>query len=51
MNSPSTTGPILQMAGGAKFEYATDLIVRNNFAHDNNGAGPHTDGDSCKRTL
>ncbi len=33
--------------GGAKFEYATDLIVRNNFAHDNNGAGLHTDGDSA----
>ncbi|MGA8408950.1 MAG: right-handed parallel beta-helix repeat-containing protein [Candidatus Acidiferrales bacterium] len=33
--------------GGAKFEYATNLVVRNNYAHDNNGAGLHTDGDSA----
>jgi hypothetical protein len=32
--------------GGAKFEYATNLIVRNNYSHDNNGAGFHTDGDN-----
>jgi hypothetical protein len=36
--------------GGAKFEYATNLVVRNNFAHDNNGAGLHTDGD-CANVL
>jgi hypothetical protein len=33
--------------GGAKFEYATNLVVRNNYSHDNNGAGLHTDGDSA----
>lgn len=32
--------------GGAKFEYATNLVVRNNYVHDNNGPGLHTDGDS-----
>ena len=36
--------------GGAKFEYATNLVIRNNFAHDNNGAGLHTDGD-CANVL
>jgi hypothetical protein len=36
--------------GGAKFEYATNLVVRNNYAHDNNGAGLHTDGD-CANVL
>jgi hypothetical protein len=36
--------------GGAKFEYATNLVVRNNFTHDNNGAGLHTDGD-CSNVL
>jgi len=33
--------------GGADFPYATNLIVRNNYSHDNNGAGFHTDGDSA----
>jgi hypothetical protein len=33
--------------GGAKFEYATNLVVRNNYAHDNFGPGFHTDGDSA----
>jgi Right handed beta helix region len=33
--------------GGAKFEYATNLVVRNNYAHDNYGPGFHTDGDSA----
>jgi hypothetical protein len=33
--------------GGAKFEYATNLVVRNNYAHDNLGPGFHTDGDSA----
>jgi len=33
--------------GGAKFEFATNLVVRNNYSHDNNGAGFHTDGDSA----
>jgi hypothetical protein len=33
--------------GGAKFEYATNLVVSNNYAHDNNGPGFHTDGDSA----
>jgi Right handed beta helix region/Abnormal spindle-like microcephaly-assoc'd, ASPM-SPD-2-Hydin len=32
--------------GGAKFEYATNLVVRNNYAHDNYGPGFHTDADS-----
>ena len=32
--------------GGAKFEYATNLIVRNNYSHDNYGPGFHTDADS-----
>ena len=32
--------------GGAKFEYATNLVVRNNYAHDNYGPGLHTDADS-----
>jgi Right handed beta helix region len=32
--------------GGAKFEYATNLIVRNNYSHDNTGPGFHTDADS-----
>lgn len=33
--------------GGAKFEYATNLVVRDNYAHDNYGPGLHTDGDSA----
>jgi hypothetical protein len=33
--------------GGAKFEYATNLIVRYNYSHDNNGPGFHTDVDSA----
>jgi hypothetical protein len=33
--------------GGAHFVYATNLIVRNNYSHDNNGEGFHTDGDSA----
>ncbi|MGA8555749.1 MAG: choice-of-anchor D domain-containing protein, partial [Candidatus Acidiferrales bacterium] len=33
--------------GGAKFEYATNLIVRNNYSHDNSGPGLITDGDSA----
>jgi len=33
--------------GGAKFEYATNLVVSNNYAHDNFGPGFHTDGDSA----
>ena len=33
--------------GGAKFEYATNLIVRYNYSHDNNGPGFHTDADSA----
>jgi len=32
--------------GGSKFEYATNLIVRNNYSHDNYGPGFHTDADS-----
>ena len=33
-------------AGGAYFLYATNLIVRNNYSHDNNGPGFHTDTDN-----
>jgi Right handed beta helix region/Abnormal spindle-like microcephaly-assoc'd, ASPM-SPD-2-Hydin len=36
--------------GGAKFEYATNLVVSNNYAHDNYGPGFHTDGD-CANVL
>jgi hypothetical protein len=33
-------------SGGAKFNNAIKLVVRNNFVHDNFGPGLHTDGGS-----
>ena len=33
-------------AGGAWFSYTTNLIVRNNYSHDNNGPGFHADTDN-----
>ena len=33
--------------GGGKFDAATNLVVRNNFVHDNLGAGLHTDSGSA----
>ena len=33
-------------AGGSKFAYTRDLVVRNNYVHDNHGAGLWTDIDN-----
>jgi hypothetical protein len=33
-------------AGGTKFAFTQDLVVRNNFVHDNDGPGLWTDGDN-----
>lgn len=33
-------------AGGAKFVFTEDLVVRKNYVHDNRGAGLWTDGDN-----
>lgn len=33
-------------AGGAKFSFTNDLVVRKNFVHDNEGPGLWTDGDN-----
>jgi len=33
-------------AGGSKWVHSTNLVVRNNYSHDNRGAGLHTDGNN-----
>lgn len=35
-------------AGGSKFWNSIDLVVRNNYVHDNNGAGLWTDTDNIR---
>ena len=32
--------------GGSKWVHTTNLVVRNNYSHDNRGAGLHTDGNN-----
>jgi hypothetical protein len=38
-------------AGGSKFSRTTDLVVRNNYSHDNKGPGLWTDIDNYRTTY
>lgn len=45
-NNPAGLGDPFWEAGGTKFAWCKDLVVRNNHAHDNDGPGLWTDIDN-----